>query len=226
MTKQSPASSSTRDHRVERLTEHGAVAVIRTNDASVLPAIAEALLEGGITAIELTMTTPNVLSSIEAVRQIVGEAGIVGIGSVTDPEAAHDAVGAGAEFVVSPVLKSEIVHAAHEHDAPAVPGAFTPTEAQRAHEAGADLVKIFPASVGGPDHIRALKSPLPHLDLMPTGGISLDAAGEWLRAGATAVGVGSALLDGADLEREDPTQITSNARRLRGSLDTAPEPGG
>jgi len=226
MTEQLPASSSARSGRVERLTEHGAVAVVRTDDASFLPAIAEALLEGGITAIELTMTTPNVLSSIEAVRQVVGRAGIVGIGSVTGPEAAHEAAGAGAEFVVSPILKSEIIHAAHEHDAPAVPGAFTPTEAQRAYEAGADLVKIFPASVGGPDHIRALKSPLPHLDLMPTGGVSLDAAGEWLRAGATAVGVGSALLDEANLEQEDYTQITSNARQLRRSLDTAPDPGG
>lgn len=221
MADSSSAPSPNRTRRKQRLTASGAVAVIRSDDSSGLPAIADALVRGGVTAVEVTMTTPDALDSIEAVRESVGTAGIVGMGSVTDPQSAHDAAAAGAEFVVSPVCKASIVRAAHEHEVPAIPGAFTPTEAQRAHEAGADLVKIFPASIGGPHYLRALTAPLPHLDLMPTGGISLDGAGEWLRAGATVVGVGSALLEGGDPEADDYTHITDNARTLRGSIDAA-----
>lgn len=223
MADSSSAASPTRTHRKHRLTEAGAVAVIRSDDASGLSAIADALVRGGMTAVELTMTTPEALDSIEAVRQSVGTTAIVGMGSVTHPQTVHDAAAAGAEFVVSPVCKAAIVRAAHEHEVPAIPGAFTPTEAQRAHEAGADLVKIFPASIGGPEYLRALTSPLPHLDLMPTGGISLDGAGQWLRAGATVVGVGSALLEGGDPKAGDYAYIAENARTLRKSIDAARE---
>jgi 2-dehydro-3-deoxyphosphogluconate aldolase/(4S)-4-hydroxy-2-oxoglutarate aldolase len=205
--------------RLERLVESGAVAVVRTQDAGRLPAIAEALLDGGITAVEVTMTTPDALSAMTSVKEAVGDGGIVGIGSVTDAATTRAALQAGAEFVVSPVCKASVVEAAHADDVPAVPGAFTPTEAQRAHEMGADLVKVFPASMGGPDYIRALKAPLPHLTLMPTGGVGLDDAGAWLQAGAAVVGVGSALLAGA--EAEGPAAITDNARQLRQSLDAA-----
>lgn len=223
MADSSSAASSARTGRKQRLTASGVVAVIRSDDASALPAIADALVRGGVTTVELTMTTPDALDSIEPVRRAVGTSGIVGMGSVTDPPTAHDAAGAGAEFVVSPVCKASIVRAAHEHEVPAIPGAFTPTEAQRAHEAGADLVKIFPASLGGPDYLRALKVPLPHLDLMPTGGISLDGAGHWLRAGASVVGVGNALLTGEAPNADDYAHITENARTIRTSIDTARE---
>ncbi|PSO43815.1 2-dehydro-3-deoxyphosphogluconate aldolase [Candidatus Saccharibacteria bacterium SW_7_54_9] len=216
-------TSRVRSHRLERLTENGAVAVLRTDTLTVLPPVANALLNGGITAIEVTMTTPDALSSIEAVREAVGEDSIVGVGSVTDPKTTQDAIQAGAEFVVSPIFKSSIIDAAHALDVPAIPGGFTPTEVQRAHEAEADLVKVFPASTGGPSHVRALKAPLPHLDLMPTGGISIEDAGEWLRAGAELVGMGSALLDGLTLRRDDYSQITRNARRLRERLDAVQE---
>lgn len=211
--------SPARARRREQLTETGAVAVLRTNIPTVLPAVAEALLNGRITAIEITMTTPNALSAIEAVRSEVAEDGIVGVGSVTDSQTTRDAIRAGAEFVVSPIFKNSIVDTAHELDIPAVPGAYTPTEVQHAHESGADLVKVFPASTEGPSYIRALKAPLPHLNLMPTGGISKENAGDWLRAGAEVVGVGSALLSGVNLQGDDHSSITRNARRLRESLD-------
>lgn len=193
--------------------------MLRTETPTALPAIAEALLNGGITAIEITMTTPDALSSIDAVKEAIGEDGIVGIGSVTAPRTAREAIRAGAEFVVSPIFKNSIVEVSHELDVPVVPGGFTPTEVVRAHEAGADLVKVFPASNGGPDYIRALKAPLPHLDLMPAGGVSKENAGEWLRAGAEIVGVGSALLEGLHLQAEDYSPVTRNARRLRKNLD-------
>jgi 2-dehydro-3-deoxyphosphogluconate aldolase/(4S)-4-hydroxy-2-oxoglutarate aldolase len=213
--------SPVRTRRRERLTETGAVAVLRTDAPAVLPAVAEALLDGGITAIEITMTTPSAQSAIEAVKDVVVEEGIVGVGSVTGPQMTQDAIQAGAEFVVSPIFKSSIVNAAHEFDVPAVPGAFTPTEVQHAHESGADLVKVFPASTGGPNYIRALKAPLPHLDLMPTGGVSKENAGDWLQAGAEVVGVGSALLDGVNLQGDNYSSIARNARRLRENLDAA-----
>lgn len=219
MAELSSEGSPARTRRRERLTETGAVAVLRTDTPTVLPAVAEALLDGGITAIEITMTTPNALSALEAVRKAVGEDGIVGVGSVTDPQMTRDAIRAGAEFVVSPIFKNSIVDAAQNEDIPAVPGGFTPTEVQRAHESGADLVKVFPASIGGASYLQTLKAPLPHLDLMPTGGVSTEDAGDWLRAGAEVVGVGSALLDGANLQGNDHASITRNARRLRESLD-------
>jgi len=215
--------SSARSRRVTRLLDEKAVAVLRADDPAVLPPIAEALLEGGVSAIEVTMTVPGALETIEEVRAVVGEDGIVGVGSVTGAQDVLRAVEAGAEFAVSPVFKREIVDVAHEHRVPAIPGALTPTEIQSAHEAGADVVKVFPASAMGKEYLGAVTAPLPHLHLCPTGGVSLDDVGEWLRAGAAMVGVGSALLDGADPASGDYDQVTTNARRLRRALDDIPE---
>lgn len=212
-----------RTARLERLIDEKAVAVLRADEPSSLAHIAEALLDGGISAIEVTMTVPGALGAIEAVRKAVGEAGIVGVGSVLGAEDALDAVLAGAEFVVSPTFKRGIVDTAHRQDVPALPGALTPTEIQAAHEAGADVVKVFPASTMGKSYLGSVKAPLPHLRLCPTGGVSLEGAGEWLQAGADMVGVGSALLQGADPEGGDYAPVTANARRLRRSLDAASE---
>lgn len=217
--KDNPQTS--RPRRLTRLLDEKAVAVLRTENPASLPSIAEALLEGGISAIEVTMTVPGALDAIEAVRSRVGDDGIVGVGSVLGAQDALEAIQAGAEFVVSPVFKRGIVDTAHQHDVPALPGALTPTEIQTAHEAGADVVKVFPASTVGKSHLGSVKAPLPHLRLCPTGGISLADAGEWLRAGAAMVGVGSALLDGVDPKTGDYGPVTANARRLRRSLETA-----
>jgi len=215
--------SSARAQRAGRLLDEKAVAVLRTDDPSVLPPIAEALLEGGVAAIEVTMTVPDALDAIEEVKSTVGDNGIVGVGSVTGAQDVLGAVDAGAEFVVSPVFKREIVDTAHEQGVPAIPGALTPSEIQTAHEAGADVVKVFPASTMGKGYLGSVKPPLPHLRLCPTGGVSLDDAGEWIEAGAAMVGVGSALLDGVDPAAGEYDQVTANARLLRESLTAAPD---
>ena len=219
MTAPNDAPRTPRDRRLNRLLDEKAVAVLRTDDPAALPPIAEALLDGGISAIEVTMTVPGALGTLEEVKATVGDRGIVGVGSVLGADDVLGAVEAGAEFVVSPVCKRSVVDTAHEQGVPAIPGALTPTEIQTAHEAGADVVKVFPASQMGQGYLGAVKAPLPHLRLCPTGGVSLEDAGEWLRAGAAMVGVGSALLERGDLETGDYAAVTKNARRLRQSID-------
>ena len=192
-------------------------------DSDKLVRVAEAIAEGGVPAIEVTMTVPGAIEMIDRVKQELGDEILLGVGSVTDAETARQAVRVGARYVVSPVFKREVVQAAHEGQAAALPGAFTPTEIQEAYEAGAEFVKVFPASVLGMKFIRAVRAPLPHLKLVPTGGVTLENAGDWLRAGASAVGVGSALLDKEAIAAGDYGQLTENARALRDSLDEARE---
>lgn len=206
---------------VQRLIEEGAVAVIRMADSKRLKRVAEAIHKGGISAIEVTMTTPNALRVIEDLAHSMGDVILVGVGSVLDAETARLAIDAGARYVVSPVFKPEVVHTAHRYDLPALPGAFTPTEILAAHEQGADIVKVFPADVVGMAFFRAVKAPMPHLNLMPTGGVTLTNAGEWLEAGACAVGVGSALLDKRAIAEEKYEVLTENARTLRRSIAEA-----
>ena len=181
----------------------------------------EALVEGGVEAIEVTLTVPGALEQIRRVDEAMGDRIVLGVGSVTDADQARQAVEAGARYVVSPVFKPEVIEAAHEMGAAAMPGCFTPTEAQTAHEAGADVVKVFPAGVLGMPFFKGVLAPLPHLRLMPTGGVTLDNAGDWLRAGAVAVGVGSALWDDAAVAAGDYATLTANARRLCTSIDAA-----
>lgn len=202
-----------------RLEAIGAAAVIRMEEPEKLVHVAEALHVGGISAIEVTMTVPNAIDGIKAVRDAMGEDVLLGVGSVLDAETARKAVRAGARFVVSPIFKREIIEAAHALDAAALPGCFTPTEVQAAWEAGADIVKVFPASIVGMKFIKAVRAPLPHLKLMPTGGVTLENAGDWLRAGAVAVGIGSALTDKQALAEENYARFTENARILRRNLD-------
>jgi len=206
---------------VDRLAALGAVAVVRLKDPSVLLHVVEAIAEGGVRAIEITMTVPGALAQIARVREHFGDDVLLGVGSVLDPETATKAVSAGARYVVTPVMKPDVVAAAHAAGAAAMPGAMTPTECQAAHEAGADIVKVFPADVVGMPFFKAVLAPLPHLKLMPTGGVTLDNGGDWLRAGAVAVGVGSALLDGTAIAEGRFAVLTDNARRLVASLATA-----
>ena len=201
------------------LIDAGAVAVIRMQDTDRLLRVVEAVFEGGVSAIEVTMTVPGALGMIEAVARRFGEAVLLGVGSVLNAETVHRAIDAGARYVISPVLKAEVIEAAHQRDVPAMPGAFSPTEVQHAHELDADIIKVFPAGVLGMRYFKAILAPLPHLKLMPTGGVTLDNAGDWLRAGACAVAVGSALLDKQAIAEGRYAVLTENARRLRRSIE-------
>jgi len=177
-----------------RLVEPGLIAIIRTpRHDEVLP-VCEALLEGGVNALEITMTVPEALTAITAARDRFGAKALVGAGTVISPQQCREAMAAGAEFVVSPILRPEIADAAHAGGRPVMLGAYTPTEAQAAHEAGADFVKIFPADRLGPAYMKAILAPLPHLRIVPTGGVDLETAPEFISAGCAALGVGSSLL--------------------------------
>ena len=203
---------------VADLIRRGAVAVIRMTDTERLLRVVEAICEGGVTAIEITMSVPRAFEMIEEVVRRLGDSALVGAGTVLDAETARLAIAAGARYVVSPVFKPEIIRTAHRYDVPALPGAFTPTEILAAHEAGADIVKVFPADVVGMTFFKAIKAPMPQLRLMPTGGVTLTNAGDWLRAGACAVGVGSALLDTKAITDARWDKLTENARLLMASI--------
>ncbi len=209
----------TRQEILDSVLASGAVAVVRMADSGRLVRLAEAIAEGGVTAIEITMTTPNALAVIEETGRQLGDAVTVGVGSVLDAETARRAVDAGARYVVSPVFKPEVVAESHRLGVPVMPGCFTPTEILTATEAGADVVKVFPADVFGPTFFKAVLAPMPHLRMMPTGGVSLTNAGDWIRAGAVAVGVGSALLDKQAIADGDWATLTRNARTLRQSVE-------
>lgn len=216
----SAAKLKDREDVARRLEAIGAAAVIRMQDADKLVRVAEAIAEGGIPAIEVTMTVPGAIDMIKQVADELGDDVLLGVGSVTDVETARQAIDAGARYVVSPIYKKVVVETTHAKGAVALPGAFTPTEIQSAYEVGAEFVKVFPASVLGMKFIKAVRAPLPHLKLVPTGGVSLDNAGDWLRAGAAMVGVGSALLDKEAIASGDYEKLTENARRLRASIDS------
>ncbi len=173
----------------------GVIAVIRLESGSDLRAVADALLAGGVRALEVTMTVPGAVSLIETLATALPPTAILGAGTVLDAATARQVVDAGARFVVSPVFRRPIIDACHERGVPAMPGCFTPTEILDAWDAGADLVKVFPATSLGPGFIKDVRGPLPQLRLIPTGGVTRENAGDWIRAGAVAIGVGSALVD-------------------------------
>ena len=166
------------------------------------------------------MTVPNALKRIAEVRESVSEEIILGVGSVLESETAQKAIDAGAQFVVSPIYNRDIVKAAHKNDVPAMPGTFTPTEIFNAHQEGADIIKVFPADILGMSFFKSIKAPMPNLNIMPTGGVTLDNAGEWIKAGACAVGIGSALLDNKAIEENDYNKLTENARRILRNLSS------
>ncbi|MEL6771478.1 MAG: mannonate dehydratase [Bacteroidota bacterium] len=207
-------ASSPRSAIVDRIRQEGAVAVVRTDDPDRLIEVAQALCVGGVVCFEITMTVPNAIEGIQLVAQEMRDSVLIGAGSVLTAKQTHAAVEAGACYVVSPVFKREVVAAAHANGAAAMPGCFTPSEIQAAHDAGADVVKVFPAGVLGMSFFKGVLAPLPHLKLMPTGGVSLTNAGDWLRAGAVAVGVGSALVDKQAIAAGDWQTLTDNARTL------------
>jgi len=211
----------TRDEVLQTLCDVGVVPVVRAKSSDVLLDIARALEAGGVPIVEITMTVPG---AIDGIRRLAGEAGpglLVGVGSVTEPTQAEDAIDAGARFVVGPVLVPEVIETAAARETVVVPGAFTATEVYRAHALGADIVKVFPADVGGPAYFKALLAPMPLLKLLPTGGVDLDTAGPFIRAGAVALGVGSALVKKEAIAAGDWAAITDLARRFREEVRNA-----
>lgn len=180
---------------LEEITRSGVVAVIRANSAEELKNITLALNKGGVKALEITMTSPGALETIKAVSSELGDSAIIGVGSVLDTETARAAILAGAQFVVSPVFKPKIITLCRRYNKICIPGAFTPTEILSAWEAGADVVKIFPATKLGPGYIKDLKGPLPQIKVTPTGGVNLENTADFIKAGAEFVGVGGAMVD-------------------------------
>ena len=196
---------------ISLLTDPGIIAIVRTQQAAQVAPLVEALLAGGLKAIEITMTTPNALAAIREAREKVGERGVVGVGTVLDAETCRAAIAAGAEFVVTPICRTELVAVAHGVGCPIMLGAYTPTEAQLAHEAGADFIKIFPADTLGAGYIKALRAPLPHLRIVPTGGVDVHNVGDFLKAGCAALGVGSSLVAARILQEADWAELTRRA---------------
>lgn len=206
---------------IERL---GVVAVIRMKDPAKLRAVFDALADGGVRAIEVTMTVPGAVALIRQLAASLPAGVLLGAGTVIDADTARAVVDAGARFIVSPVFRREVVSVCLERGVVACPGCFSPSEILDAHDLGADIVKVFPATALGPQYIRDLRAPMPQLKLMPTGGVSLDNAGDWIRAGAVAVGVGSSLLDARAIDEDRLEVIAGNARRIVASVSAARVP--
>lgn len=196
-----------------KIQENGVIAIMRANSSDQLLAAADAVKAGGVNAIEVTMTTPNALEIIHQATTRYGDDVLFGVGSVLDPETARAAILAGAQFVVCPILNLKIIEICHRYSILVAPGAYTPTEIITAWEAGADAVKVFPASVGGPAFIKSIKDPLPQVKLVPVGGVNLDNTADFIRAGAEFVGVGGSLVNQKLLEGNEFDKITENAKR-------------
>ncbi len=184
-----------KEAQLRQVLECGIVAVVRSPDSQQLVEVTRALADGGVTVVEITMTVPNALEVVRRVREALGERVLLGAGTILDPETARAALLAGAEYLVAPTVNLDVIRLCQRYDKLVMPGAFTPTEILSAWEAGADIVKVFPADVVGPAFFKALRGPLPQVRLMPTGGVDLSTAADFLRAGACCLGVGGQLVE-------------------------------
>ncbi len=211
-----------RERILEIIEETGLIAVIRGMPPPVMKEIARALVAGGVRALEITMNSPRPLEMISEVRSVLDGSEIaVGAGTVLDAESARSAILAGAGFIVAPNLDLRVIETCRRYSCPVIPGAMTPTELVKAWEAGADMVKVFPAGVLGADFVRDMKGPLPQIRLVPTGGINLDNAASYIRAGACALGVGGSLVDPRAISDSEYTMLTERASAFRGIIDDA-----
>ncbi|MFZ5822941.1 MAG: bifunctional 2-keto-4-hydroxyglutarate aldolase/2-keto-3-deoxy-6-phosphogluconate aldolase [Bacillota bacterium] len=204
---------------LQRIHESALIPVVRAESADQAKLIIDALLAGGVRAIEVTMTVPGALDVIRELAATMPADVVLGAGTVLDSETARLAILAGAQFVVSPALNTDVIRLCHRYQVPVLPGAFTPTEIVRAMEEGADLVKIFPAAELGVNYVKAIKAALPHAPIMPTGGVNLDNVADWIKAGCTAVGVGGELTAGA--RTGDYTRVTETARAFLERIESA-----
>ena len=192
------------------------IAIIRLSSSDSVFELAQAIHKGGIKAIEITMGTPNALEEINKLSQIEGV--IPGVGSVIDAKTAQTAIEAGAQFVVTPVSKPEVIQMVHQYDKPILSGALTPSEILQAFEWGADVIKLFPAANFGLSYFKSVKAPMPHLPIMPTGGITIENAAEWLSNGAECLGVGSSLINEKLIADKDFAGITAIAKAMTDAI--------
>jgi len=201
--------------------QSGVVAVIRMKDPAKVQAVVDAIAEGGVKTIEVTMTVPGAIGLIAALAPRMPAGFVLGAGTVLDAETAAKVIDAGAQFIVSPIFRTSLITACHARGVAVTPGCFTPTEILEAWDAGADIVKVFPATALGPGYIKDVRAPLPQVKLMPTGGVTVDNAGEWIAAGAVAVGVGSALLDTKAIDAGDYGVLRAKAERIVANVQAA-----
>lgn len=209
---------------ISKIYEAGVVAIMRADSSDLLIAAADAVLEGGVNAIEVTMTTPGAIDVVKQASEKYGDEVVFGVGSVLDAETSRAAILAGAQFVVAPTLDFGTIEICLRYSIPVMPGAFTPTEVLKAWQAGADMVKVFPASFFGPAYMKAVKAPLPQVKLVPVGGVNLDNAAEFIRKGAEVLGVGSALINNQLLSEGKLDEISERARRFREEVEKGRSP--
>jgi 2-dehydro-3-deoxyphosphogluconate aldolase/(4S)-4-hydroxy-2-oxoglutarate aldolase len=205
-----------REANLRRVLDTGIVSIIRAKSGEQLVNVAKALYEGGIDVIEVTFTVPGVLEIIAAVKKELGDKILLGAGTVLDSETARAAILAGAEFIVTPTVNTDVIKMCNRYSKVIMPGGFTPTEILTAWDAGADIVKVFPAEVGGPGYLKAVHGPLPHVRLLPTGGVNLETLPAFLKSGACAVGLGSQLVETKAVESGDMARIRSLAEQYVG----------
>jgi len=211
---------SQREDVMARLRERRLIAVVRSTAEQVEPVV-NALLDGGVDAIEITFSVPNAPAVIAVVKATFGDRVLLGAGTVRDTQKAADAIAAGARYIVSPSTDFDVIKLCNNADVAVAPGAFTPTEVEMAWRAGADAVKLFPASIGGIGHLKAIRAPMPDIPIIPTGGVDVGNAADWLRAGAVALGVGGKLVLKDALASGDYAAITAKAEEFMAAIAEA-----
>ena len=213
----------TRNETIQKISALGVVAVIRLQDGKKLFKVVEAISLGGVKAIEITMTVPNAVRLIAELSSLISSDVVLGAGTVTDVNTAEQVINAGAQFVVSPILNTAVITLCNANDVACMPGCYTPTEIFTAWNTGADIVKVFPATSLGPKYIKDIAGPFPHIKMMPTGGVTIENVGDWIVAGAVAVGIGSDLLDKKAIDDERYEVLTERASRVYTNFKSAVE---
>jgi len=210
-----------KQEKLQLIRATGVIAIMRAQNSEHLLAAAEAIHQGGVRVIEVTMNTPGALNVIADATKKFGAQVLFGAGTVLDSETARAAILAGAEFIVAPTLNLEVIALCRRYNIPVIPGCYTPTEMLTAWQAGADLIKLFPADVGGPNFVKAIRAPLPQLQIVPVGGVDLQNAAEFIRCGAAAIGVGNSLVNPKLIEASDWSELTRRARAFVAAVNQA-----
>jgi len=210
-----------KDKNLQTITDCGVVAIVRVSSAREAVDVCMAIARGGVTPIEVTMTVPGAIDAIREFKSAVKEEVLIGAGTVLDPETARACILAGADFIVSPTLNLEVIKVCRRYSKIIIPGTFTPTEILTAWEAGADIVKVFPASVGGPGYLKDIMGPLPQVKLVPTGGVNLETTPEFIKAGAVAVAAGTSLVNKKAVSEQNWDAITETARKFVAAVKQA-----
>lgn len=210
-----------KEKNLQGIVDCGVVAIVRVDNAQEAVAVSVAIARGGVKPIEITMTVPGAIDAIKELKSVAKDGVLVGAGTVLDPETAIAVIHAGAEFVVSPTLNLAVIDVCRRYSKIVIPGAFTPTEILTAWEAGADIVKVFPARVGGPKYLIDIKGPLPQIRLLPTGGVSVENTPDFIRAGAVAVAAGTSLVDKKAISEKKYDIITENAKEFVAAVKLA-----